>query len=143
MGKRKQAASKADQDDLLLPFAVEEEVVDAEDDAAEDLVPEGKLVCVLTGEYKTASPQEETLQSFIEQLHRNFSITPGKVPPGRLARNDSAKTKHRAPDPAFKPPRRRLGQAAARPPLPSGESDPPAAGSDPGRARDLEDTPRS
>ena len=70
--KNKPAGAKADQDDLLLPIAVEEENLDAEEDAAEDLVPEGKLVCALTGEFKTASPQEETLQSFIEQLHREY-----------------------------------------------------------------------
>jgi type I restriction enzyme M protein len=74
LAKKKHTASKAGPDDLLLPIAVEEEVVDAEDDGAEDLVPEGKLVCVLTGEFKTASPQEETLQSFIEQLHREYGI---------------------------------------------------------------------
>jgi type I restriction enzyme M protein len=31
-------------------------------------------VCALTGEHKTASPQEETLQSFIEQLHREYGV---------------------------------------------------------------------
>lgn len=39
-----------------------------------DLVPEGKLVCVLTGEQRVANPQEETLQSFVEQLHREYGI---------------------------------------------------------------------
>jgi type I restriction enzyme M protein len=41
----------------------------------EELLPEGKLVCVLTGEQKVATPQEETLQSFIEQLHREYGVT--------------------------------------------------------------------
>jgi hypothetical protein len=36
-----------------------------------------------------------------------------------------------------------VGIRVLRPPPPSGGSDPPAAGSDPGLARDLEDTPRS
>ena len=58
--------------DLLLPIGDDDEV--PEEEGSEDLVPEGKLVCVLTGEYKTASPQEETLQSFIEQLHREYGI---------------------------------------------------------------------
>jgi type I restriction enzyme M protein len=40
----------------------------------EDLLPEGKLVCALTGEQLTANAQEETLQSFIEQLHREYEI---------------------------------------------------------------------
>ena len=39
-----------------------------------DLVPEGKLVCGLTGSHRAATPQEETLQSFIEQLHREYDI---------------------------------------------------------------------
>ena len=82
-------------------------------------------------------------------INGNFSKTPAKPRPDRSARNGSVTNKHRGLDPAFKRPRR-LGPAAAwlgfswlRPPLPSGGSDPPAAGSDPGRARDLEDTPRS
>ena len=51
---------------------IEPEVAD--DDAAEDLVPEGQLVCALTKEHRKATPQEETLQSFIEQLHREYGI---------------------------------------------------------------------
>jgi type I restriction enzyme M protein len=50
----------------------------AEDGGAEgselDLVPEGTIVCVLTGEHRLATPQEETLQSFAEQLHREYGI---------------------------------------------------------------------
>ncbi|MEO7033729.1 MAG: N-6 DNA methylase [Polyangiaceae bacterium] len=40
---------------------------------------EGTLVCALTGEHKTATPQEETLQSFIEQLHREYGIALGDM----------------------------------------------------------------
>lgn len=40
----------------------------------EDVVLEGTLVCGLTGEHRPATPQEETLQSFIEQLHREYGI---------------------------------------------------------------------
>jgi type I restriction enzyme M protein len=40
----------------------------------EGLLPEGKLVCALTGEQRIATTQEETLQSFIEQLHREYGI---------------------------------------------------------------------
>lgn len=39
-----------------------------------DVVLEGTLVCALTGEPKPATPQEETLQSFIEQLHREYAV---------------------------------------------------------------------
>lgn len=35
---------------------------------------EGTLVCALTGEHRQATPQEETLQSLIEQLHREYGI---------------------------------------------------------------------
>lgn len=49
------------------------EAGESEGDASE-LVPEGKLVCVLTEEHRTATPQEETLQAFAEQLHREYDI---------------------------------------------------------------------
>lgn len=45
---------------------------DAEPD--DDVVLEGTLVCALTGAHKPATPQEETLQSFIEQLHREYGV---------------------------------------------------------------------
>lgn len=45
-----------------------------EDGSDAEIVLEGTLVCALTGEHKTASPQEETLQSFIEQLHREYGV---------------------------------------------------------------------
>lgn len=48
--------------------------VDAIETETEDLLPEGKLVCALTGQQRVASPQEETLQSFIEQLHREYGV---------------------------------------------------------------------
>lgn len=47
---------------------------DLEAEEGEEIVLEGTLVCSLTGEHKTASPQEETLQSFVEQLHREYGI---------------------------------------------------------------------
>lgn len=47
---------------------------DDEGASDEDVVLEGTLVCALTGEHKTATPQEETLQSFIEQLHREYGV---------------------------------------------------------------------
>jgi type I restriction enzyme M protein len=47
---------------------------DAGPDGDADLVPEGKLVCALTGEQRTATTQEEMLQSFVEQLHREYDI---------------------------------------------------------------------
>ncbi len=46
----------------------------ADEECGDDVVLEGTLVCALTGERRTASPQEETLQSFIEQLHREYGV---------------------------------------------------------------------
>src|SRR5205823_2897108 len=43
-------------------------------DGDDEVVLEGTLVCALTGEHKVATPQEETLQSFIEQLHREYGF---------------------------------------------------------------------
>lgn len=52
------------------------DVSDADDEQTtdEEVVLEGSLVCALTDEHKTATPQEETLQSFIEQLHREYGV---------------------------------------------------------------------
>ncbi len=44
------------------------------DGDAEEVVLEGSLVCALTGEQREATPQEETLQSLIEQLHREYGV---------------------------------------------------------------------
>src|SRR5215472_10926419 len=56
-------------------------VVEAQEDNPEnapgedsELLPEGKLICALTGEQLVATPQEEILQSFVEQLHREYGI---------------------------------------------------------------------
>jgi type I restriction enzyme M protein len=39
-----------------------------------DVVLEGQIVCALTGQQRSATAQEETLQSFVEQLHREYGI---------------------------------------------------------------------
>ena len=46
----------------------------SEGELSDDIVLEGTLVCALTGYHKPATPQEETLQSFIEQLHREYGV---------------------------------------------------------------------
>jgi type I restriction enzyme M protein len=57
------------------PLAVPVEGLEAaQEGETEELVPEGKLVCAITGEFKTASPQEEVLQSLAEQLHREYGV---------------------------------------------------------------------
>jgi hypothetical protein len=48
---------------------------DFENEIESEVVLEGQLVCALTGEQRTATPQEETLQSFVEQLHREYGIS--------------------------------------------------------------------
>ena len=57
------------------------EVSAAVDDEAsdEEVVLEGSLVCALTQEHRTATEQEETLQSFIEQLHREYAVDLGDM----------------------------------------------------------------
>src|ERR1043166_1642493 len=49
-------------------------IPDLSEEGEEELVLEGKLVCALTGEPRAATTHEETLQSFIEQLHREYDI---------------------------------------------------------------------
>lgn len=44
------------------------------EEAEEDALPEGTLVCALTNEQRTSTPQEETLQSLIEQLHGEYGV---------------------------------------------------------------------
>lgn len=71
MNKRKKKNSAASQPETNITTVME---LPDENGGEEELLPEGKLVCALTGEQKTATPQEETLQSFIEQLHREYLI---------------------------------------------------------------------
>jgi len=59
---------------MVHPTDTDEEPASAEEEASDDIVLDGALVCALTSEHKTASPQEETLQSFIEQLHREYGV---------------------------------------------------------------------
>jgi uncharacterized iron-regulated membrane protein len=66
---RKSKAKKAPDGGAEPLASTSEEAAGSSD---EELVPEGHLVCALTGEHRTASPSEETLQSFIEQLHREY-----------------------------------------------------------------------
>ena len=47
---------------------------ESNENALDEAVPEGKLVCALTGEFKSASAQEELLQSLVEQLHREYGV---------------------------------------------------------------------
>ena len=72
MAKGRRKAVGTVQDELEFPDA---EVQDSPDgDGGDDLVPEGKLVCALTGDFRKDSDQERTLQQLIEQLHREYGI---------------------------------------------------------------------
>lgn len=68
---KKSKAKKGPAGDAEPLVSTSDEAVGSPD---EEVVPEGHLVCALTGEHRTASPSEETLQSFIEQLHREYVI---------------------------------------------------------------------
>lgn len=50
-----------------------EDTTEAEGEV-EEIVPEGTIICALTGERRTDNEQEQTIQSFIEQLHREYSV---------------------------------------------------------------------
>jgi type I restriction enzyme M protein len=71
-GKRKASTSLGDP--AVVEVDANGELVSADLEGGEDVVLEGTIVCALTDEHKTASPQEETLQSFIEQLHREYGV---------------------------------------------------------------------
>lgn len=77
MAKRSPEKRKADDNQTEPEMASpgDEPAADGEDaGSAEEVVLDGSLVCALTGEHLKATPQEETLQSFIEQLHREYGV---------------------------------------------------------------------
>jgi hypothetical protein len=68
-GKRSQGRDEAavtEDSDLALV-----ENAEGPDDEA---IPEGTLVCALTDEQRVSTPQEETLESLIEQLHGEYGV---------------------------------------------------------------------
>jgi type I restriction enzyme M protein len=69
--KAKSANGDASNDDVAQLELLEEAPVE---EGGEEVIQDGTLVCALTGEHKTATPQEETLQSFIEQLHVEYAV---------------------------------------------------------------------
>ncbi|MGK4008384.1 N-6 DNA methylase [Sorangium sp. So ce1036] len=58
------------------PIEPEPQNADEADDASEDVVPQGQIVCALTGELFNDTPEEQTLQSFIDQLEREYGVDP-------------------------------------------------------------------
>jgi type I restriction enzyme M protein len=67
--------SRSNQSEDIEPQADAITASDEESVATDDeVVLEGTLVCQLTNEHRHATAQEETLQSFIEQLHREYGV---------------------------------------------------------------------
>jgi len=60
--------------DDVTPSATDLENGEAASEDGDEVVPEGQLVCRLTNEHVPATAAEETLQAFIEQLHREYRI---------------------------------------------------------------------
>lgn len=48
----------------------------AEEGADEDVLPESTIICALTGEPRKDTPEEQTIQSVIEQLLREYEVAP-------------------------------------------------------------------
>lgn len=44
------------------------------DEGGDEPIPQDTLVCALTGEFKPDKPEERVLQSFVEQLHREYHV---------------------------------------------------------------------
>jgi type I restriction enzyme M protein len=49
------------------------------DGDGEEPVPQDTLICALTGEFKPDKPEERVVQSFIEQLHREYRVELGDM----------------------------------------------------------------
>jgi type I restriction enzyme M protein len=52
---------------------------DEGDDDGGEPIPQDTLVCALTGEFKIDRPEERVLQSFVEQLHREYRVEFGDM----------------------------------------------------------------
>lgn len=72
--RRRGARGSASGDQVPAEDNVEDVSVDGTEGAEEEALPEGTLVCALTSEQKVSTPQEETLQSLIEQLHGEYGV---------------------------------------------------------------------
>ncbi len=49
------------------------------DEEGGEPIPQDTLVCALTGEFKPDKPEERVLQSFVEQLHREYRVELGDM----------------------------------------------------------------
>lgn len=65
----------------------------------EELVPQGKLRCALTNELVNDTPEEQLLQSFVEQLEREYGVDPADMhrdfPVSAEYEDDEGRTKRR------------------------------------------------
>lgn len=69
MAKRK-PVEELDEAELVSEVSEEQDP----DEEAGELIPQDTLVCALTGGLKPDKPEERVLQSFIEQLHREYRV---------------------------------------------------------------------
>lgn len=73
MAKRKKQGDELHEVDVGAEDAAESDDELLDEDGAEP-IPQDTLVCALTGEFKPDKPEERTLQSLIEQLHREYRV---------------------------------------------------------------------
>lgn len=73
MAKRKKKVEEPEEQDVGAEGATESDDELLDEDGGEP-IPQDTLVCALTGEFKPDKPEERTLQSLIEQLHREYRI---------------------------------------------------------------------
>src|SRR5690606_27180933 len=73
LARRKMMVEALEEQDVGAEDANEFDDEHLNDDGGEPL-PQDTLVCALTGEFKPDKPEERTLQSLIEQLHREYRV---------------------------------------------------------------------
>lgn len=77
MAKRKKIEEELEQEASTEAAAESEDEIGDEDGA--EPVPQDTLVCALTGEFRPDKPEERVLQSFVEQLHREYRVELGDM----------------------------------------------------------------
>lgn len=74
MAKRSKTVASAAGENPVPAVSGDGQGLEMEADSDEEVVEEGQLICALTGEHRAETDQEKTLQSFIEQLHREYGV---------------------------------------------------------------------
>jgi type I restriction enzyme M protein len=68
------SSSVANLDGQSTPTEPSAESSDVFDEDGEEPIPQDTLVCALKGDFKPDKPEERVLQSFVEQLHREYRV---------------------------------------------------------------------